>query len=71
VTQPQNILVLVALALIVLLYSIYYSSPASPSAPSTIPELVVAFALVAVAIAAVLLYYIRPAQRRPGETVSY
>jgi len=67
----QNLLVLVALVFVVLiLYPFSSSSPNSPNSPTSF-QYVGEFGLIAVAIAAALVYYLRPSQKRPGEQVSY
>jgi hypothetical protein len=62
-------LALVVLASLFLILSPYYSSP--PTSPPTPLQWIGAFALIAVTIIAVLLFFLRPPQRRPGEQVSY
>ena len=66
--QLQNLLVVVALGFVVLM--LYPFSPSTLNSP-TYFQYVGAFGIVAVAIAAIFVYYLRPSQKRPGEQVSY
>ena len=69
VTALQVLLVLVALVLLVpLLYS-FLSSPSSAT-PNTL-QLADGIGIIVVGIAAALLFFLRPPQKRPGEQVSY
>jgi len=68
VTQLQNLLIIVAVVFVVL--SLYPFSLSSQSSPTAL-QYVGGFGLIVVGIAAVLLYYLRPSQKRPGEQVSY
>ena len=66
--QLQNLLVIVALAFGVL---ILYPFSASTSSYPTLLQYVGSLGLIAVAIGAALVYYLRPSQKRSGEQVSY
>jgi hypothetical protein len=65
----QYLLVCVALVLVaLLLYSFY----ASASAPSGTPlQVALAVGVILAMVAAVILFYTQPPEKRPGEQVSY
>jgi len=68
VRQLQNLLVIVALVFVVLI--LYPFTPSSFSSPTPL-QYVGYFGLLAVTIAAVLVYYLSPSQKKSGEQVSY
>jgi hypothetical protein len=70
VTLLQMLLAFLALAFMVLLLYSLYSLPSASSVRTPLQE-ISALGIIAVGVAATLLFFIRPPQRKPGEQVRY
>ncbi len=69
VTQVQALLVIVILVLLVLsVYSIRSSGPSTVVSPL---QIAYDLGMLAAAFAVIILFFLRPTQKRPDETVSY